>query len=76
MTPDEAKVECERWLTNCDERRRKSREMQQLAADRRAGRCDAEEAAVRLKNIHFAAPLVYDGANLEEAVRVLLGASE
>lgn len=72
MKLDEAKAECERWLARCDRQREKSLSLQVLARDRREGRCDADEARRRMQEIDRAGVQVYDGANLETAIRTLL----
>jgi len=68
----EAKAECERWFAHLDRQREKTKAIQQLAADRREGRCDKEEGQRRLRRIDGAGITVYDGARLEQAVKVLL----
>lgn len=70
MKLDEAKAECARWFAYIDRQRERSIGLQKLAADRRAGLDDAEKDR-RLRAIDRSVT-VYDGANLEQAVRVLL----
>lgn len=72
MKLDEAKAECERWFANLDRQREKTKAMQQLATDRREGRCDEEEGRRRLRQLDSPGVTVYDGAKLERAVKVLL----
>lgn len=72
MTPQEAKVECERWLACLDRDREKSLEIQAIAAQRRAGKMTEEEARRSIRRIDGLAPKVYDASHLEEAVRLLI----
>ena len=71
MTLDEAKAECKRWLAHLERQKEKSAEMQKIAADRRAGRCDLSEARRRIRRLDNGVT-VYDGARLADAVRVML----
>jgi len=70
----EAKAECERWLAYLKRQEEKAVAIQQIAADRRSGKCDAGEAQRRLRTIDNCSVTVYDGARLADAVRVLLKA--
>lgn len=72
MNLDEAKEECQRWFAYLDRQRHKAESLQRLAAERRAGTCDENEARRRLRQINGHGVTVYDGAKLEKAVRVLL----
>ena len=74
MTLDEAKKECHRWFDYHKQQDDECKKLQELAADRRAGRCSEEEGRVRRLKIqgYRNSPTVYDGANLAEAVLVLL----
>lgn len=72
MTLDEAKAECECWLSHLKEQEDRAVALQRLAADRRAGRCDAREGERRRIEIQGSGVTVYDGGNLADAVRVLL----
>ena len=74
MTLDEAKKECARWFDHHKLQDDASKKLQELAADRRAGRCTEKEGVARRNEIqgYRTAPTVYDGANLADAVRVLL----
>lgn len=71
MTLTEAKAECERWFAYLKRQEEKSLALQKLAAARRTGEIDEQEGHRRLRAIQ-GSPTVYDGANLERAVRVLL----
>ncbi|MEM7746613.1 MAG: hypothetical protein AAF346_00060 [Pseudomonadota bacterium] len=71
MTVDDAKAECERWFAHLNRQKTKALELGRIAAERRAGRMDYDEAK-RLMRALDSKPTVYDGANLERAVRVLL----
>lgn len=75
MTVEEARVECERWFAYLDRQRTKSLEMQKIAALRRSGEIDLEEARRRQRALDNCSVTVFDGANLEKAVRVLLKAT-
>ena len=72
MTLAEAKAECERWFTHLGHQKDKAAALQKLAGDRRTGQCDEQEGRRRLLGIQESNPTVYDGANLHDAVKVLL----
>lgn len=72
MTLEEAKIECERWLAYLNAQKEKSHALQRLASDRRAGRCSDHEMRGRKSQIDGSGVTVYDGGNLEKAVRILL----
>lgn len=72
MKLDEAKAECERWFAYLQRQKDKSLAVQKLAARVRAGEITPDEAQRKLRSIDGAGLTVYDGANLERAVRVLL----
>lgn len=72
MKLDEAKAECARWFAYLDWQREKAITMQKIASDRRNGLCDQDEARRRVKALDGCSVTVFDGANLEKAVRVLL----
>jgi hypothetical protein len=71
MNRKEAIAECDRWLAYLDRQKAKSEAIQQLAADRRNGKCDEAEGRRRMRQIDSGVT-VYDGARLAEAVRVLI----
>lgn len=71
MTVQEAKAECERWFAYLKRQQDKASDLAKLAAARRKGEID-ERDAERLLRIIQGKPTVFDGANLEKAVRVLL----
>ncbi len=71
MELEEAKAECERWFSYHKMQDEMSKALQELAADRRAGRCDDAEMRIRRSNIGSVAS-VYDGTNLADAVRIIL----
>ena len=68
----EARSECRRYLNYVETQEKRSVALQKLASDRRAGRCDEREARRRLSDINGPSPVVYDGAKLVEAIKVLL----
>lgn len=72
MKLEEAKAECKRWLEHCDRQREKSIALQKLAAERRAGTVSDHQVRGRLSQIEGQGVRVYDGANLEQAVKCLL----
>lgn len=72
MSIDEARAECERWFAYLQRQEDKSIELQKIAAARRAGEMDLEEARRRMRALDNCSVTVFDGANLEKAVRVLL----
>ena len=76
MNLSEARHECRRYLHHNEIQRRKAEALTKLASDRRAGRVSAAEARKRLNEISGPSPTVYDGAQLEKAVEVMLKATE
>ena len=72
MTLTQAKAECERWFAYLKRQEHKSLQIQSVAAARRRGEIDENEARRRVRTIDGCSVTVYDGANLEKAVRVLL----
>jgi hypothetical protein len=71
MTLAQAKAECERWFEYLARQQLKSSRMQNIASLRRLGKIDEDEARRRVRALDQGVT-VYDGANLEKAVRVLL----
>lgn len=71
MTRDEAVKVAEGWLTHCDKVRDRKERLALLAQDVRKGNITADETR-RVRNAIDGSPLVYDGARLEKAVRVLI----
>lgn len=71
MTPVEAIETCQRWFAHNERARARSVEMQRLATMARNGQADE---ARRLMAQLDRSPVVFDGAPLEEAVRVLVRA--
>jgi hypothetical protein len=72
MTLAEAKAECQRWLAYLDRERERSIALQKIASARRSGEIDDAEAQRRALRKRDSGLTVYDGANLEKAVKVLL----
>lgn len=72
MKLDAAKAECERWFGYLDRQREKSLAMQKIATAVRTGEITSEEGQRRVRTLDGRGLTVYDGANLEKAVRVLL----
>ena len=72
MSLTEARAECQRYLDYLARQEAKSKALQMLAADRRAGRCDDREKDRRVAEIMGPSPTVYDGGNLADAIRVLM----
>lgn len=66
MTRAEAIAEMRRWLAHLDEQRVRAEQLQTAAKLARAG---STEAAQVIRRRIDAKPVVYDGANLEPAVR-------
>lgn len=75
MTLVEARTECERWFAYLNNQRHKSMEMQKIATARRNGEIDLEEGRRRQRALDNCSVTVFDGADLEKAVRVLLKAT-
>lgn len=71
MTLTEAKAECERWFAYLKRQADKAVAMQKIANARRSGEIDEEEGRRRVRALDNGVT-VFDGANLEKAVRVLL----
>lgn len=76
MTVSEAHAECRRYLDYLAREEAKSLALQRLAADRRAGKCTDREKDRRMADIMGPSPTVYDGAELANAIRVLLQESD
>ena len=74
MKLPEAKEECQRWFAYHEAQDERAKALKTLAADRRTGKCDAVEGAKRRAALEPSGLSVYDGANLNAAVRVLLKA--
>ena len=72
LTLTEAEEECARWFDHLQEQDKNVAALMALAADRRAGKCDAAEGERRRRNIAGSGVTVYDGANLQDAVKTLL----
>ncbi len=72
MTLAEAKTECERWFSHINRQKDKSIALQKIAAARRAGTMDLEEARRQQRALDNCSVTVFDGARLEQAVRTLL----
>lgn len=69
---DEAKAECERWFRHLQRQKDKAAEMGRIALDRRNGAIDESEVKRRVRALDNCSVTVFDGANLEKAVRALL----
>lgn len=77
MTLLQARAECQRWLNHLEQQKKRATAMQQLAADRRSGKCTEEEGRRRLAAIDVGHGVtVHDGAKLAEAVTMLLKLTE
>ena len=74
MNKAEAIETCEAWFAHNERQRENSFEMQRLASLARTGPEGAKEARKKLANIDRA-PVVFDGARLEPAVRFLVNAA-
>ena len=72
MTLTKAKAECERWFAYLKRQEEKAVAFQKIAAAVRSGEIDQTEARRQQRRIDGCGITVYDGANLEKAVRVLL----
>jgi len=72
MTLTEARAECRRYLDYLAMQEKRAEALQKLAADRRAGRCDAHEGERRKRDIMGPSPTVYDGGNLADAIVVMM----
>lgn len=73
MKIDQAKEECQRWLDYLERQKAKTAAIQQIASDRRSGKCTQDEGKARLRAIDNPSSVtVYDGSRLAEAVAVLM----
>lgn len=72
MKLEEAKTECARWFAYLDKQREKAVAMQKIAAEVRTKKIDENEARRRVRTLDNTGLTVYDGSNLEKAVKVLL----
>jgi hypothetical protein len=72
MKLEAAKAECERWFSHLKRQEEKAIALKKLACERRAGTCSAEEGRRRVAQINGPGVTVYDGANLQKAVKVIL----
>jgi hypothetical protein len=71
MTRDEAIAECRRYLAYNERQRERSVELGRIAAKRRAGEMDLATAQRQMRALEQGVG-VYDGGNLELAVKQLL----
>lgn len=71
MKLQEARAECERWFAYLRSQKYKSENLQRIASRRLSGEITLDEARLEMRKIDSDVT-VYDGANLEKAVRVLL----
>ena len=72
MTLEQAKEECARWFAYIDGQQTKATEMGKIAAAVRNGEIDQDESRRRVRALDGCGVRVFDGARLEQAVRVLL----
>ena len=74
MKLDEAKIECERWLSHLDRSWSKPIEMHKIASALRTGEIDLAESQRRLRELDKINITMfdYDGSRLEQAVRLIL----
>ncbi len=72
MTIAEAKAECERWFSYIKRQEDKSIAIQKVAAAVRAGEIDQDEARRRVRGLDNCSVTVFNGANLQKAVQVLM----
>jgi predicted Fe-Mo cluster-binding NifX family protein len=68
----EAKDECARWFAYLDRQREKSLAVQKIASQVRSGEITSDEGRRKLRTLDGAGVTVYDGARLEQAVKLLL----
>lgn len=71
MDREQAVAECTRWLDYLDRQKKHSEAIMQIARDVRNGKCDDNEGRKRLRHLNRG-PVVYDGARLADAVRILI----
>lgn len=72
MTLSEARAECDRWFAYLKAQEDRAAALGKLASDRRRGLCDDREKDRRLAEINGSGVRVYDGGNLQDAVKALL----
>lgn len=71
MTKEEAIKWCHAWLEHCSWQKEKTKKLQDLAKKRKSGLVSDQEARKIMADIDRS-PLVFDGANLEASIKVLL----
>ena len=71
MKLQDAKQECERWLSYLEAQKERSIATQKIASDVRKGVLSSDDGKRALRRLDNA-PTVYDGAKLADAVRLLL----
>jgi hypothetical protein len=67
-----AMSEMRRWILSCDDQREKSARLAKLAAMARRGEITPDEGRRAIEEINRITPKVYDGGNLEIAIRAVL----
>jgi len=72
MKLPEAKAECERWFAYLDSQRERAVAFQKIASRVRSGELTTEEARREQRKLDGAGLRAYDGARLEQAVKLLL----
>lgn len=72
MKLDDAIKECERWFAYNERVKQKSIDVQKIASDVRNKVITSDEARRKLRNLDNCSVTVFDGAKLEEAVKLLL----
>lgn len=72
MSLPDAKAECERWFAYLKRQEDKCIAIQKISASVRSGEITSAEGQRKLRSIDNCNVTVFDGANLEKAVRVLL----
>ena len=72
MSLEDAKKECERWFAYLERQKNKSLTLQRIAAQVRCGEITTEDAQKQIRAIDNNSVIVFDGAQLEVAVKVLL----
>lgn len=63
---------CENWFARLDKQRSDSQQLQEIAAKRRKGEMTYAEAELAVKRITGYSPTMYDGGQLEIAVKRLI----
>lgn len=72
MKLDEAKAECERWFAYNQRQKERAEAFAKIASQVRSGELSSDEGRRKQRSIDGCSVTVFDGARLEQAVKLLL----